>query len=393
MGLVAELRRRNVFRVAIAYTLISWLILQVGDTLAPALRLPEWVNTAAAFFLILGFPLAVFFAWAYELTPEGIKLEKHLDRSQSISHVTGRKLDYLIIAILSFVLVFFAFDKFVVQPARDAKPAQPTADVQMDIPVEMSDRSIAVLAFTDMSPGGDQEYFSDGISDELLNVLAKIPGLRVAARTSSFQFKGENRDIVDIGEQLNTAFVLEGSVRKAGLQVRITAQLIDAKSGFHLWSASYDRELENIFDVQDEISAAIVDALKDHLGLQAVVPPRANAAASTDAHDAFLRGRHLLVQRTRTSIEGSVREFEKAITLDPDYAIAHAELAIANIFLGVYGGLAVTEAVARSAPHAERAKALDPTLAEAHAATGYAFRLQMNAQEAVRHFRRAVQIN
>jgi len=396
MSLVSELRRRNVFRVAIAYVIIAWLILQVGDTLAPALRLGEWVNATLAFFLILGLPIALIFAWAYELTPEGLKKEKDVDRSQSLTHITDRKFDYLIITVLILALGYFAFDKFVLDPSRDAELVQTTTEIERATETgitETADGSIAVLPFVNMSSDPEQEYFSDGISEELLNVLSKISGLRVVARTSSFQFKGENRDIIDIGQQLNTALVLEGSVRKAGLQVRITAQLIDARTGFHLWSESYDRELGNIFAVQDEISAAIVAALKERLGLQVEAASRVIAAANNEAHDAYLRGRHLVVQRTRANVEAAVREFEKAIVLDTNYALAHAELAIATLFLAVYGDLTVSEAVARATPHAERAMALDPSLAEAHAATGYVLRFQWNAEEALTHFRQAVQIN
>ncbi len=246
-----------------------------------------------------------------------------------------------------------------------------------------------------MSDDPEQEYFSDGISEELLNVLAKIPGLRVAARTSSFQFKGENRDAIDIGQRLNVALVLEGSVRKAGVQIRITAQLIDASNGFHLWSETYDRELANIFAVQDEIAAAIVGALKEHLGLHVKATPRVIATANTEAHEAYLTGRHLVVQRTRATIEGAVREFEKAIALDPDYALGHAELANATLLLtrDQYGDLTITAAVARAAPHAELAMALDPTLAEAHAATGFVLWNQDNLVEAVTQFEQAIQIN
>ncbi len=379
-----ELKRRNVVRVAIAYVIIAWLVLQIGDTLGPALRLPDAVNTALAFFLILGFPLAVFFAWAFELTPEGLKKEKDVDRSQSITHITGRKIDYFVIAALVLALGFFAFDKFALGPSRQATEPGTT---------ETADKSIAVLAFVNMSDDAGNEYFSDGISEELLNVLSKIPGLRVAARTSSFQFKGENRDIIDIGKQLNVAMVLEGSVRKAGRQLRITAQLVDARSGFHLWSETYDRELEDIFAVQDEISAAIVGSLKEHLGLQHEALPRVIAAANTEAHDAFLRGRYLVAQRTVASVEGAVREFEKAIELDPDYALAHAELATATLHLAHYDALTLDEAIATATLHAERAMALDPTLAEAHAAKGYLSWRQENPEEALIHFRQAIQIN
>ncbi|MCH7510622.1 MAG: tetratricopeptide repeat protein [Proteobacteria bacterium] len=376
-----ELKRRNVVRVAVAYAIVSWLLLQLTDVLMPLLGLPEWVDRLVFLLLVIGFPLALIFAWAFELTPEGLKKEKDVDRSESNTPITGRKLDFAIIAVLAVALVFFASTH---QWNSETGHA------------ETADKSIAVLAFTDLSPEGNQEYFSDGISEELLNVLAKIPGLRVAARTSSFKFKGENRDIIDIGEQLDVALVLEGSVRKAGAQIRITAQLVDASNGFHLWSETYDRELKNIFAVQDEISAAIVNALKDHLGLQVEAAPRVIAAANTEAHEAYLRGRYLMVQGTRATIEGAVREFQKAITLDPEYALAHAELAMATLKRGgvfLNFDLTVTEAIARAAPHAERAMALDPTLAEAHAATGFLLWRQENLEGAQTHFRQAIKIN
>jgi TolB-like protein len=363
------------------------LLLQVADIVLEIIVAPNWVMQVFMLALGLGFPLALFFAWAYELTPEGLKKEKDVDRSESIMSQTGRRLDFLIIAVLILALGYFAFDKFVLGPSRQATETGNAA---------IADKSIAVLAFTDLSPAGDQEYFSDGISEELLNVLAKIPGLRVAARTSSFQFKGENRDVIDIGQQLNVALVLEGSVRKAGLQIRITAQLVDASNGFHLWSETYDRELANIFAVQDEISAAIVEALKDHLGLQVEVAPRVITAANTEAHEAYLRGRYLVVQRTTATIEGAVREFEKAIALDPEYALGHAELAIATLLrvgVGGFGDLTATEAIARAAPHAELAMALDPTLAEAHVATGSLLMRQGNREEALTHFEQAIEIN
>ncbi len=384
-----ELKRRNVVRVAVAYAVVSWLILQVTDVLIPLLGLPRWVGGLVFLLLVIGFLLALILSWAYELTPEGVKKEKEVDRNQSITHVTGRKLDYFIIGVLVLALGYFAYDKFVLGPSRVADQAAESGKE------ETADKSIAVLAFADLSPAGDQEYFCDGISEELLNVLAKIPGLRVLARTSSFQFKGENRDIIDIGEKLNVGLVLEGSVRKAGSRIRITTQLIDASNGFHLWSETYDRELENIFAVQDEISVAIVESLKEHLGLQVESVPRMTATANTEAHEAYLRGRYLMVQRKPASVEGAAREFEKAISLDPDYALAHAELAVATLLLSYssYRVLTLAESITKGAPHAVQAMALDPTLAEAHAATGFLLMKQWNLEGALTHYRQAIQIN
>ena len=184
-----ELKRRNVVRVAIAYVIIAWLILQVGDTLASALRLTDWVNTVLAFFLILGFPLAMFFAWAFEITPEGLKKEKDIDRSESITHIARRKLDFMIIGMLVVALGYFAFDKFVLDPSRDAELVKATTKAVTEQAAETADKSIAVLAFVNMSEDPDNEYFSDGISEEILNLLAKIPELRVTSRTSAFSFK------------------------------------------------------------------------------------------------------------------------------------------------------------------------------------------------------------
>ncbi|MCH7510683.1 MAG: hypothetical protein IIB68_12745 [Proteobacteria bacterium] len=359
MSIVQELKRRNVIKVAVAYAIVGWLLVEVASVVLPTFKAPEWIMQVFTFFVIVGFPLALIFAWAFEITPEGIKREKDVDRSQSITHLTGRNIDYIIIAALILGLGFFAFDKFVLGPSRDAELVQATTEAIAEQAAEagkeeIANKSIAVLAFTDLSPQGDQEYFSDGISEELLNVLAKIPGLRVAARTSSFQFKGQNRDIVDIGQQLNVALVLEGSVRKAGIQIRITAQLVDASNGFHLWSETYDRELANIFAVQDEIAAAIVGALSEHLGLDVEAAPRVIAAVNTEAHEAYLRGRYLVVQHTRATIEGAVREYEKAIVLDPDYALAHAELAMAILLLRRYSNMNLTEAIAKATLHVER---------------------------------------
>jgi len=370
-----ELKRRNVVRVAIAYAVVSWLILQLTDVLMPMLGLPEWVDRLVFFLLVIGFLLALIFAWAYELTPGGVKKETDVDRSESITQMTGRRLDFAIIGVLAIALVFFASTH---QWSGETDNA------------EIVNKSIAVLPFVNMSSDPEQEYFSDGISEELLNLLSKISGLQVSARTSSFQFKGENLDIIDIGQQLNAGLILEGSVRKSGPKVRITAQLVDARNGFHLWSDTYDKNLEDIFAVQDEISAAIVGALQAHLNLEVTAAPRADATTSPKAHEAYLRGEYLLAQGTRTGREGGIREFEKALFHDPSYAPAHAKLAIA--ILGPQAGPR-GEGLGSAAHHIEQAMALNSNLAESHAAKGLLLWAQFEYENALASFRHAVQIN
>jgi TolB-like protein/Tfp pilus assembly protein PilF len=367
MGLVSELRRRNVIRVAIAYVLIAWVILEAGDVLAPALHLPEWVVSALVFFLVLGFPLALIFAWAFELTPEGIKLEKHVDRSQSITHITGRKLDYLIIAILAVALAFFAYDKFVLDPARDAELVQATTEAVTEqaspaAAAPMTPKSIAVLPFVNMSDDPSNEYFSDGISEELLNLLARIPKLRVAARTSSFSFKGKDIAIPEMAKQLNVAHILEGSVRKAGDQVRITAQLIKADDGYHLWSKSYDRQLDDIFAIQDDIAESVVDALRLTLLGEA---PRIEPI-NPESYVLYLRAVHVGWHMHAEALEQSNALLKKVLAIAPDYAKAWRLLA-RNYAVQVQQRLLPRDegnALARDA--ISQALAIDPDLAEAH---------------------------
>lgn len=384
--LLEELKRRNVVRVGAAYLVVAWLLIQIVDTIAPLMAMPEWVPGFILILMGVGFPIALVFAWAYEITPDGLKKTEEVNTEVSVTADTGRKIDRMIIGGLAVVVVFLVADRVLGFSGGDSGTARG---------IDAEAASIAVLPFVNLSSDPEQEFFSDGISEELLNVLAQVSDLRVAARTSSFQFKGDNRDITEIARELNVRHVLEGSVRKDGMTVRITAQLIDADNGFHLWSETYDRGLQNVFAVQDEISSAIVDALRDELGLVADVVARDVSTASPEAHEAYLRGRHLVVQRTRASIEGAIAEFERAVALDPDYALAHAELSLAWHLLKdtQYGDLTRLEVLERSEPAAFRAISLSEGLAEAQAARGFVEWERENFAEALAAFSAALEIN
>jgi TolB-like protein/Flp pilus assembly protein TadD len=404
MSLFEELRRRNVFRVAIAYVVATWLILQVADVVLNNFGAPAWVFKSLVFIIIAGFPLALIFAWAFELTPEGLKKERDVDRSRSIARKTGQRLDRMIIGILALGIVYLATDRFLLHPpapesAVAAMSDGSSSDGRGDHTAAVSSTpSIAVLPFVNMSPDPDQEFFSEGIAEELLNVLAQYKDLRVAARTSSFQFKGHNEDIGKIAEVLHVNHVVEGSVRKSGSRLRITAQLIRADTGFHMWSETYDRELDDVFAIQDEIAKAISDALKVQLALgDESERPGVIAAANTAAYEAFLRGRGLLHQRGRGPIEEGVSELEKSLRLDANYGPAHAQLAIGYLLLlnsqQTYGDLTLAESQRRALPHLQRALELSPNLAEAYA--GYALMSLDNGdtEQAIQYANKALELN
>ena len=267
MSLFSELKRRNVIRVATAYVVAAWLIIQVVETILPAFGYGDFFLRIVVIVLAIAFVPTLVFSWVFEITPEGLKREVEVAREESITRFTGKKLDRIITVLLALALGYFAFDRFVLVPARVAEIVEETAQLARSEALVESygDKSIAVLPFVNMSGDPGQEYFSDGIAEELLNLLAKIPELRVISRSSAFRFKGKDLDIPTIAEQLNVAHILEGSVRKAGNQIRITAQLIDARSDTHLWSDTYDHTLDDIFAIQDRISAEVVAQLKVRL--------------------------------------------------------------------------------------------------------------------------------
>ncbi|MEJ2534860.1 MAG: hypothetical protein P8008_05190 [Gammaproteobacteria bacterium] len=339
MSLFAELKRRNVFRVGIAYVLVGWLVMQIGEVMAPALRLPGWVLSALAFFLILGFPVALVLAWALEITPEGVKLDRNVARKASIRQVTGRRLDQFIIVLLALAIAYIIVDKVVLDPSREQAVAE-AARAEIRAPIETNTvraNSIAVLPFENMSGDSEQDYFSNGIAEELLNLLTRIDKLEVASRTSSFAYQESDAQIPRIAEELQVSNILQGGVRKAGNRVRITAQLVDAVNDRQLWSESYDRELTDIFAIQEEIANAIVAALRNELKLEITDADIRVPVATRDmtAYDLYLRAHDLFINRER--LDEAVNLLQQAVAMDSNYAEAWEALAATAVVAPGWG--------------------------------------------------------
>jgi adenylate cyclase len=336
---LAELKRRKVVRVTIVYVVVGLVVVEAANNLLPALNLPDWTVTLVVALAVLGFPIAVAVAWAIDITPSGVKRTADLDAGAEA-------------------------------------------------------RSIAVLPFTDMSPDHDQEYFGDGVAEEVLNVLTRIPDLRVAARTSSFSYKHKGCSIREIGLELGVATVLEGSVRKAGNRLRITAQLTEVTTGFHLWSETYERELEDIFAIQDEIARAIADTLRVTLLGEQDEPLVKVATKDPEAYDLYLKGRHCWVRRYKLGLQTALEYFEKAIEKDPDYALPYTGIADVHTILAIYGLLDPAEARGTAENAADRAMALDPELPEAHfsrALVNFCFYYEVDTGDGL--LQRAVELN
>ena len=329
MSLLAELKRRNVIRMAGLYVVGAWLLVQVAGTVLPWFAVSASVLRGLVLVLVIGFVPALVFAWVFEMTPDGIRRDAEVTPEQSIAPQTAQRMNRLIVALLLLAATYFGFDKFVLAPKREAALVATTsqvlkAETLASAEATVSDKSIAVLPFVDMSQGKDQEYFSDGLSEELLNQLAQLPQLRVIARTSSFAFKGKEVGVADIARILKVGHVLEGSVRKSGNTLRITAQLIRASDSSHLWSQTYDRDLTDVFKVQDEISREVVSALKLEL-LPGKLPDSTQRTHSAAAYEQYLIGKNK-VGGTRANAEASLAALQRAIAIDPGYANAYAAL-------------------------------------------------------------------
>ena len=334
MSLVAELRQRNVFRVAAAYLVVGWLLTEVLTTILPTVGAPEWMSRAVILIFAFGFIPAVVFSWFYELTPEGIKREEEVLRDDATVSRGSRRLDYVTVVGVVILIVFIGLFS-----------AQQTGDDQPALEVPINGASVAVLPFANMSNDPDNEYFSEGLTETLLHMLAQIPDLRVAARTSSFAFKGQNVNVREIAAALGVAHILEGSVQRAGDQVRITAQLIRASDGFHVWSEAYDRTVDDIFSTQDEIARKVGYALTESLLGPDEVPVAGVDTADPDAYDLYLQARKARATYSYGGLKAAEDLLKGALLIDPDFLDAKTELASSYIHQFETGLLDPLEAV------------------------------------------------
>lgn len=391
MSFISELQRRNVIRVAVGYLAGSWLLIQILETLFPIFGLAETSIRVVVVMLAIGFPIVLVLSWIFEWTPEG--LQRDDGAVTEADALSRRRLDRVIFVVLVLAVSYFAVDKFVLDPARDARQEQAAEDRGRTAAFIESygDKSIAVLPFADMSASGDQAYFSDGIAEEILNLLAKVSQLRVISRSSAFQYRGDHIHIPTVAEELNVSYVLEGSVRKAGERIRITAQLIDARADAHVWSETYDREFSDIFAIQDDIARSIVDELEITLLGEGPKIKRTDP----ETYALFLQGHHALYVLQEYT-ESTEQLLKQALARDPDYVPALTTLVHITASLtgdgGPYTKYSYEEGIPLMRGYVDRALAIDPEDGRANAHRGWmAFYYNNDVETASRYLNRALE--
>jgi len=360
-----ELKRRNVLRAAAFYAASAWLMVQVATQVFPFFHIAEWVVRWIVVAAAIGFPFAMLFSWFYEWTPQGLQLESEILPNESITRHTGKKLDRWIIAVLSMAVVLLLANQFVLH--RDENKSAAAASVATPIP----GKSIAVLPFADLSPKRDQESFSDGMAEEILNALARLKNLKVVGRASSFHYKGKDLDLKKIGSDLGVAHVLEGSVRNQGDQLRITTTLLQTSNGVQEWSNSYDGKLADVFSLQESCARDIANQLDVVLGENGQQRLVDKTTDNAEAYALFIEARTLVNARVGDNLPRAIAKLEKVTTLDPKFAHAWSKLAVAHAVLPQYAGGDWAENLATADTDAKRALALDAENAEAYAALGY----------------------
>jgi serine/threonine-protein kinase len=382
-NLFGELKRRHVYRVAIAYGVVAWLLIQIATQVFPFFEIPNWIVRLVVMVTILGFPIAIIIAWAFEMTPKGLKRANDVAPNEYVPRWSTRKFVALIVSV-----AILAAGVPLVHLSRN-KPTFLSRVTASSLP----QKSIAVLPLLNESGSRDDEYFSDGLSEELIAALAQVKGLKVIGRSSSFRFKGQKEDSRKIGEKLGVSTLLEGTVRKNGGRVRIVAELVNAADGSELWSGTFDRELKDIFAVQAEIAKAVATSLE--LTLLGTEDDSAKnvATKSVEAHNAYLQGHFYFQRRDLDGYLKAVSFFEQATHLDPNYALAYAECSEACTWIGDLSSEKQKEAWSKAATHAEKAVTIEPRLAEAHAALGWVrFFAEWRFDEGLAELRRAQQL-
>jgi len=393
MSLIAEFKRRNVFRVGAGYAIVAWLLVEVASVVMPALHLPDWTLTFLIFVILAGFPLALILAWAFELTPEGIKREKDVESAESIRQQTGRKLDFAIIGLLAIAVIYFAADKFALQavPEQVEAAAEP---VPAGAPAAR-EGSIAVLPFANRSADEADAFFVDGMHDDILTHLARIRSLKVISRTSVMEYRNTTKNLKTIGRELGAATILEGGVQRAGAQIRVNVQLIDAETDEHLWAEIYDRQLTaaNIFTIQSEIATAIADALRATLSTEERELLETVPTENMAALEAYFRGKQRMEKRSTAALAEAVDDFSRAIELDPNFALAYVGLADSYTLQLEYSDLSIDEGLVKARAAVDKALALDDRLAEAYTSLGSIEHDRNDYEAAEAAYQRALELN
>ena len=398
MNFFSELKRRNVYKVAVAYAVVAWLLIQAASILFPTFDAPSWAMKVLVALLVLGFPVALVLSWAFEITPEGIKLESEIDPKKSITRKTGRKIVGVTIAVAIVAAGMFLFQLLRtpahsrVEGGASATPNDVTSGLAGARP-SIPEKSIAVLPFDNLSRDPDNAYFCEGVQDEILTRLAKVADLKVISRTSTQHFKSAPENLPEIAKQLGVAHILEGSVQKSSDQVRVNVQLINAMTDAHLWAETYDRKLTDIFAVESEIAKAIAETLQAKLSGAEKSSIAKAPTANPEAYELYLKGRFFWNKRTGDDLRKSIEYLKQAIAKDPGYALAYAALADSYGLLRFYGGASPAESVVPAQAAAKKALELDDSLAEAHASLGLIATEELEVNRAVTELERAIQLN
>ena len=385
MSLFVELKRRNVFRAAAFYAASAWLLVQIATQVFPFFHIAEWVVRWIVVAAAIGFPFAMMFSWLYEWTPHGLQRESEVAANESVTRESGKKLDRWIIAILALAVVLLLTNQFVLHRDEKRDDIAPVA--------EISAKSIAVLPFDNLSRDPDNAYFAEGVQDEILTRLAKVADLKVISRTSTQRFKSAPTDLREIAKQLGVTHILEGTVQKAGDSVRVNVQLINALTDVHLWADTYDRKLTDIFAIESEIAKNVTENLKARLNDRAEEVLAARPTENPEAHELYLKGRYFWNRRSTASLRKAGDYFQKAIDLDPKYALAYAGLADVHSLVPVYAGTAPQDDVPKALAAARKAVELDDRLAESHTSLGNALVSSVQLKAAEAEFRRALELN